>query len=147
MKRHISVIGLGYVGLPVAVGFGRAGYQVLGFDIDARRIAELSGGHDRTGEIEAEMLAAPGLRYSSDPRDLEAADFCIVTVPTPIDASKQPDLAPLKGASESFPASPKTSAFPCWKRSPDSNGSPTLTSATRRSVSTPATRSAASTTS
>lgn len=99
MKRHISVIGLGYVGLPVAVGFGGAGYQVLGFDIDGRRIAELSRGHDRTGEVEPARLQAAGLRYSSDPQDLAAADFHIVTVPTPIDASKQPDLGPLKGAS------------------------------------------------
>jgi UDP-N-acetyl-D-galactosamine dehydrogenase len=99
MKRHISVIGLGYVGLPVATGFGRAGYQVLGFDIDPRRIAELSKGHDRTGEVETGALAAPGLRFSSKPHDLAAADFHIVTVPTPIDASKQPDLEPLKGAS------------------------------------------------
>ena len=102
MKRHISVIGLGYVGLPVAVGFGHVGYQVLGFDIDSRRIAELSRGHDRTGEVEPALLKAPGLRYSSDPQDLAAADFHIVTVPTPIDASKQPDLAPLKGASETI---------------------------------------------
>ncbi len=102
MKRHISVIGLGYVGLPVATGFGRVGYQVLGFDIDARRIAELSSGHDRTGEVESALLKAPGLRYSSDPEDLAAADFHIVTVPTPIDASKQPDLSPLKGASRTI---------------------------------------------
>ena len=102
MKRHISVIGLGYVGLPVAVGFGQAGYQVLGFDVDARRIAELAGGHDRTGEVDSAMLQAPGLRFSSDPQHLAAADFHIVTVPTPIDASKQPDLAPLKGASEAI---------------------------------------------
>lgn len=102
MKRHISVIGLGYVGLPVVVGFGRVGYQVVGFDIDARRIAELSRGHDRTGEVEPARLQAPGLRYSSNPEDLAAADFHIVTVPTPIDASKQPDLAPLKGASRTL---------------------------------------------
>ncbi len=102
MKRKISVIGLGYVGLPVAAGFGRIGYQVLGFDIDSRRISELSHGHDRTGEVEPEMLAAPGLRFSCDPRDLAAADFHIVTVPTPIDASKQPDLGPLKCASETI---------------------------------------------
>ncbi len=102
MKRHISVIGLGYVGLPVAAGFGRAGYQVLGFDVDSRRIAELSRGHDRTGEVEPALLKAPGLSYSSDPRTLAAGDFHIVTVPTPIDASKQPDLTPLKGASETI---------------------------------------------
>jgi len=99
MKRRISVIGLGYVGLPVATGFGRAGFQVLGFDIDPRRIVELSKGHDRTGEVEPEALKAPGLRFSSDPKDLPEADFHIVTVPTPIDASKQPDLGPLKRAS------------------------------------------------
>jgi len=99
MKRHISVIGLGYVGLPVATGFGRAGYRVLGFDIDPRRVAELAKGHDRTGEVQAADLTAPGLRFSSQSGDLAAADFHIVTVPTPIDASKQPDLAPLKGAS------------------------------------------------
>lgn len=99
MKRHISVIGLGYVGLPVATGFGRAGYQVLGFDTDTRRIAELSKGHDRTGEVDNRDLEAPGLRFSSAPQDLAAADFHIVTVPTPIDASKQPDLTPLRSAS------------------------------------------------
>ncbi len=102
MKRHISVIGLGYVGLPVAAAFGRAGYQVLGFDIDARRIAELSTGRDRTGEVEPAMLEAPGLRFSCAPEDLSAADFHIVTVPTPIDASKQPDLAPLMKASQTI---------------------------------------------
>lgn len=99
MKRHISVIGLGYVGLPVAAAFGRAGYAVVGFDIDARRIAELRHGRDRTGEVEPISLRAPGLRYSSDPKELAAADFHIVTVPTPIDASKQPDLGPLRRAS------------------------------------------------
>ena len=102
MKRLISVIGLGYVGLPVAAGFGRVGYQVVAFDIDHRRISELSRGHDRTGEVEPALLKAPGLRYSSNPNDLAAANFHIVTVPTPIDASKQPDLAPLKGASETI---------------------------------------------
>ncbi len=98
-KRHISVIGLGYVGLPVAAGFGKAGFRVVGFDIDLRRIAELAAGRDRTGEVEAAALRAPGLAFSSDPQDLRVADFHIVTVPTPIDASKQPDLSPLRGAS------------------------------------------------
>jgi UDP-N-acetyl-D-glucosamine/UDP-N-acetyl-D-galactosamine dehydrogenase len=99
MKRHISVIGLGYVGLPVATAFGHAGHAVTGFDIDARRIAELRAGRDRTGEVASASLDAPRLRYSSDPRDLETCDFHIITVPTPIDASKQPDLAPLRRAS------------------------------------------------
>ncbi len=99
MLRRISVLGLGYVGLPVASAFGRAGFQVVGFDIDARRVAELSQGEDRTREVEPELLRAPGLRFSSRPEDLGAADFHIVTVPTPIDASKTPDLEPLKRAS------------------------------------------------
>lgn len=99
MLRRISVLGLGYVGLPVATAFGRAGFQVVAFDIDARRVAELSRGHDRTREVESEALRASGLRFSSTPEDLRAADFHIVTVPTPIDASKAPNLEPLKRAS------------------------------------------------
>lgn len=99
MLRRISVLGLGYVGLPVATAFGRAGFQVVGFDIDARRVAELSQGEDRTREVERDLLRAPGLRFSSKAEDLSAADFHIVTVPTPIDASKTPDLEPLKRAS------------------------------------------------
>ncbi|TAJ39254.1 MAG: nucleotide sugar dehydrogenase [Reyranella sp.] len=104
MLRRISVLGLGYVGLPVATAFGRAGFQVVGFDIDAKRVAELSQGHDRTREVEAGMLRAPGLRFSSKPEELGAADFHIVTVPTPIDASKTPDLEPLKRASATIGA-------------------------------------------
>ncbi|MBS0547618.1 MAG: nucleotide sugar dehydrogenase [Proteobacteria bacterium] len=99
MNRRISVMGLGYVGLPVATTFARAGHQVVAFDIDLRRISELREGHDRTGEVSARALTAPGLKFTSDARDLAAADFHIVTVPTPIDASKQPDLEPLRQAS------------------------------------------------
>jgi UDP-N-acetyl-D-galactosamine dehydrogenase len=99
MNRHISVIGLGYVGLPVATTFARTGATVVAFDIDKRRIAELSGGHDRTGEVEAPDLRAKGLRFTADPQNLRLADFHIVTVPTPIDASNTPDLEPLRRAS------------------------------------------------
>jgi len=98
-KRRISVIGLGYVGLPAAATFAKTGQPVIAFDIDKRRIAELSSGHDRTGEIEAPNLWVKGLRFTCDPQDLRAADFHIVTVPTPIDASKNPDLEPLRRAS------------------------------------------------
>ena len=97
--RHLAVIGLGYVGLPVAAAFGQAGQSVLGFDTSARRIAELSKGIDRTGEVAGADLVAKGLRYSNDPLDLRSADFFIVTVPTPIDASSTPDLEPLRRAS------------------------------------------------
>ena len=100
--RKISVIGLGYVGLPVATAFARSGSPVTGFDIDTRRISELSRGHDRTGEIGKSDLATPGLRFTSSAADLAAADFHIVTVPTPIDDSKQPDLEPLRRASKTI---------------------------------------------
>lgn len=99
MRRNISVLGLGYVGLPVATAFARAGFEVLGFDIDVRRISELARGHDRTHEVEGEAVNAPGLRFTSAADELRAADFHIVTVPTPIDASKSPDLEPLRRAS------------------------------------------------
>ena len=99
MKRRISVIGLGYVGLPVAVAFAGRLQSVVAFDIDARRIGELRSGHDRTGEVEAAALKTSALKFTYDPQDLRAADFHIVTVPTPIDASKQPDLEPLRKAS------------------------------------------------
>ncbi|MFZ5783680.1 MAG: nucleotide sugar dehydrogenase [Pseudomonadota bacterium] len=97
--RRLSVVGLGYVGLPVAVTFARAGQQVIAFDIDQRRIAELAGGRDRTGEVDAAALRMPSLRFTDSAEELRAADFHIVTVPTPIDASKQPDLKPLEAAS------------------------------------------------
>ncbi len=99
MNRFISVTGLGYVGLPVATTFGKAGRQVIAFDIDQRRVAELARGYDRTGEVEAVDLAAGTLKFTCQPEDLKRADFHIVTVPTPIDASKQPDLTPLRAAS------------------------------------------------
>src|SRR5260370_20395157 len=99
MTRRISVIGLGYVGLPVATTFARAGMPVVSFDIDARRIAELSKGQDRTGEVEPDRLITKSLHFTDKVEDLRGADFHIVTVPTPIDASKQPNLGPLQRAS------------------------------------------------
>ncbi|MBS0520741.1 MAG: nucleotide sugar dehydrogenase [Proteobacteria bacterium] len=99
ISRNISVIGLGYVGLPVATTFARAGTPVIAFDISTDRIRELKAGHDRTGEARDEDLRAPSLHFTSDAKDLKRADFHIVTVPTPIDASKQPDLEPLRKAS------------------------------------------------
>ncbi|MGC2855095.1 nucleotide sugar dehydrogenase [Novispirillum sp. DQ9] len=96
--RTISVIGLGYVGLPVAAAFGRLG-PVVAFDINRNRIAELARGIDRTGEVSAEDLAAAALRLTADAEDLRTADFHIVTVPTPIDDGRLPDLRPLLAAS------------------------------------------------
>ena len=97
--RKIAVIGLGYVGLPVAVAFARSGVPVIGFDIDRKRIDELRSGHDRTREVETVDLAPPTLRYDYDPVCLAGADFYIVTVPTPIDAARRPDLGAMLAAS------------------------------------------------
>lgn len=98
--RKIAVIGLGYVGLPVAVAFARSGAWTLGFDVDANRVAELRDGHDRTNEIERSELLSSGLVLSDQAADLAQADFYIVTVPTPIDAAKRPDLGALLAASK-----------------------------------------------
>tara|TARA_R110002049_G_scaffold23781_3_gene84433 strand:+ start:37911 stop:39188 length:1278 start_codon:yes stop_codon:yes gene_type:complete len=96
----IAVIGLGYVGLPLAVEFGKK-RQVVGFDIDQRRIDNLKNGHDSTFEVGADELATAGkLSFSSDPESLANCNIFIVTVPTPVDPSKRPDLGPLERASE-----------------------------------------------
>jgi UDP-N-acetyl-D-galactosamine dehydrogenase len=98
--RKLAVIGLGYVGLPVAVAFARQGTLVIGFDVDAGRIAELKAGRDRTREVETHDLAHPSLRLTSEAPDIAAADFVIVTVPTPIDKARRPDLSALIAASQ-----------------------------------------------
>lgn len=98
----LAVIGLGYVGLPLAVEFGKK-RTVIGFDINARRIDELRAGEDRTLEVESEdLLAAKLVHYTADPNELAAANVFIVTVPTPIDEYKQPQLEPLIRASETI---------------------------------------------
>ncbi len=102
--RKIAVIGLGYVGLPVAVAFAKSGVPVIGFDVNAARIAELKAGRDRTREVAAADLSPPTLTYTSDSAALKNADFYIVTVPTPIDDANRPDLAAMLKASESVGA-------------------------------------------
>ncbi len=97
--RKLAVIGLGYVGLPVAVAFGRRGTRVIGFDIDTVRISELKAGRDRTREVEPDDIARSHLHFTSDPAELSGADFFIVTVPTPIDQARRPDLSALLRAS------------------------------------------------
>jgi UDP-N-acetyl-D-glucosamine/UDP-N-acetyl-D-galactosamine dehydrogenase len=100
-SRKIAVIGLGYVGLPVAAAFARAGMPVVGFDVDAARIAELNKGYDRTREVEAEDLRHRSLTFSRDPVAIQNSDFYIVTVPTPIDDAHRPDLGAMIAASRS----------------------------------------------
>ena len=97
-NRRISVIGLGYVGLPVAVSFGKQA-QVVAFDINHARIDGLKAGHDITGEVEDAELVASDLLLTTDAADLALADFHIVTVPTPVDNANKPDLTPLVAAS------------------------------------------------
>ena len=94
---RVVVVGLGYVGLPLAVALAKR-FATTGLDVDARRIAELETGHDRTGEIERERLAASALTLTADPAKCPPADFYIVTVPTPIDAAKRPDLTIVEAA-------------------------------------------------
>lgn len=99
-ELKIGIIGLGYVGLPLAVEFGKK-YQTLGFDINHGRISQLQSGHDATLEVsDEELKLSPKLSYSCTVNDLEACNTYIVTVPTPIDEHKQPDLTPLIKASE-----------------------------------------------
>ena len=98
--RKIAIIGLGYVGLPVAVAFARSGAPVIGFDIDPERVRELHAGRDRTREVAPADLRHPSLTCTADPVELKRADFFIVTVPTPIDDARRPDLAALRQASQ-----------------------------------------------
>ncbi|PHS77267.1 MAG: GDP-mannose dehydrogenase [Rhodospirillaceae bacterium] len=100
-NRLISVTGLGYVGLPVAVSFGRLG-PVVAFDISKPRVDGLIAGHDITGEVTDPDLAASDLLLTTDAADLAKADFHIVTVPTPVDDAHTPDLSPLVSASKTI---------------------------------------------
>jgi UDP-N-acetyl-D-galactosamine dehydrogenase len=105
--RKIAVIGLGYVGLPVAVAFARAGNPVVGFDIDEARVGELRAGGDRTREVEIADLKLQSLSFTSDAETLRDSDFFIVTVPTPIDDAHRPDLGAMIAASRSVGAALK----------------------------------------
>ena len=101
-KNRIGIIGLGYVGLPLAVEFGKK-YVTIGFDINLNRIKELRNGNDSTLEVDSEGLkSAKHLSYSSDIQDLSTCNIYIVTVPTPIDRNKRPNLKPLEKASHAI---------------------------------------------
>jgi UDP-N-acetyl-D-galactosamine dehydrogenase len=98
--EKVGIIGLGYVGLPLAVEFGKI-IEVVGFDINEERIAELKKGFDRTKEVEPdELKSSSKLSFSSNLQDLKSANYFIVTVPTPVDEYKKPDLSPLISASK-----------------------------------------------
>ena len=159
-RRKIAVIGLGYVGLPVAVAFAREGFAVTGFDIDASRVRELESGQDRTREVEASDLKHPSLRFTRDADGLRASDFFIVTVPTPIDEARQPDLRAMFEASrlvgaalkkgdivvyEStvYPGAVEEECAPILEQCSGLRSVRISTSAIRRSASIPATSSIA----
>jgi UDP-N-acetyl-D-glucosamine/UDP-N-acetyl-D-galactosamine dehydrogenase len=98
-ERKIAVVGLGYVGLPIAVAFGKR-QRVIGFDINKSKIGELQKGFDRTGEVSDADLKVTDVEFTFQPSDLKAADFIIVAVPTPINEALQPDLTALRTSSE-----------------------------------------------
>jgi UDP-N-acetyl-D-galactosamine dehydrogenase len=100
MTERVAVIGLGYVGLPVALAFARKFPGTVGFDIDRDKVEELRRGHDRNREQTTETLQATTLRMTSEPADLKGCTFFVVAVPTPVDRNNVPDLTPVERASE-----------------------------------------------
>ena len=97
-KPRIAVIGLGYVGLPLAIHMARY-FDVVGFDLKESRVAELKSGHDRTGEVDAAALKATTLALTSDATVISGRDVYIITVPTPVDGDNKPDLTAVRAAS------------------------------------------------
>ncbi|MFH0770737.1 MAG: nucleotide sugar dehydrogenase [Candidatus Peregrinibacteria bacterium] len=100
MQHTIAIIGLGYVGMPLAHAFAKAGYLVIGFDISSERIKTLNEGHDWTNELTDEQLKVVHIRYTDRSEDLKDADIFIVALPTPIDDQNKPDITILKAGTE-----------------------------------------------
>ena len=115
MKEKIAIIGLGYVGLPVALAFARKFPHTVGFDINCTRIEELKKGHDRNNETASSTLLDTGLAFSCDPNDLATTTMFVVAVPTPVDANNVPDLTPLVKASEFVGKHIKPGAIVCYE--------------------------------
>jgi len=107
---YISIVGLGYVGLPLAIALSRK-FNVIGFDINEARVSELKDGFDRTFEIEAPVLRASSMSYSTDVSDINDADIHIITVPTPVDENNKPDLSPLESACRAIAPNLKSGAI------------------------------------
>ncbi len=96
----ICIVGLGYVGMPLAYHFAKHGLSVFGFDISAQKVEQLKGGYDPSHEVTADQLASVDITYSVDPTVISGANFVIVAVPTPIDSNNQPNLVPVEAASK-----------------------------------------------
>ncbi|MDJ0683978.1 MAG: nucleotide sugar dehydrogenase [Alphaproteobacteria bacterium] len=109
-STRVGIVGLGYVGLPLAVALS-AHFDVVGYDIDGGRVEELHNGRDRTNEVEASRLTASSVRLTSEVDALRDRDILIVTVPTPVDDAKQPDLGPVRRASQTVGAVVKKGAI------------------------------------
>ena len=107
----LCIVGLGYVGLPLAVAFAKKGYDVRGFDISERRIKELSSGHDRTGEIADDTLKTLRMKFSTDAAVIGECDIVILAIPTPVDEHNKPDLVPVEKASETVGKNMKKGAI------------------------------------
>ncbi len=113
-KRPLAVVGLGYVGLPLAVAFSHH-FDVIGFDIAQTRIDELKGGHDHTNEVDDARLQSASIEYTSDPAALKRAAVIIVAVPTPIDSHRSPDLTPVVGSSNTVGANLSRGCVVCYE--------------------------------
>ena len=100
MREHIAIIGLGYVGLPLALALAKKFTSTIGFDIDINRVEGLQKGIDKNGEISSKLLNSSTLKITNDPTNLKSTNFFIVTAPTPIDRNNCPDLNPIKSASQ-----------------------------------------------
>ena len=109
-QAKIAVVGLGYVGLPLAAAFGKKA-DVIGFEIHRKKVEQLKSGFDATGELTSEDLKNTSIHYTSDPVELKFADFIIVTVPTPIDQNNNPDLTPMEKASTTIGQNLKSGAI------------------------------------
>ncbi len=102
MSDRIAVIGLGYVGLPVALAFAKKFPNTIGFDINKQKVTDLQQGIDPTGSVSDDELKSSNLKITASSEDLAEANFFVVAVPTPIDSNNRPDLTPLRSASETL---------------------------------------------
>lgn len=110
-----AVVGLGYVGLPLAAAFAKAGFAVTGFDLDHSRVESLAAGNDPTGSVAPSALASTHLSFTSKEEDIRGLDFYVVAVPTPVDPAHKPDLTPLRLASELVGRALRPRAVVCFE--------------------------------
>ena len=99
-KENLSIVGLGYVGMPMAIAFAKEGVNVIGFDVNVEKIGLYKSGIDPTNEVGNKVIAKTTIEFTSDAADLQKAKFHIVAVPTPVNQDHTPDLTPVIGASK-----------------------------------------------